>query len=165
MSNHDLNYEKAVIEAANKGDDLFGREALEIIAERIERGLFDSPLFAYLATNLRTYLDQGVPLERALGVESDANPGGRQKKYDETEIAAVDILLRYHADFSPEEANIWIEERIGADRRLVQRRRLEHDSTYNSSYASGLMESLSLDDLLHLSGSMREKVAEVLPHT
>lgn len=64
---------------------------LEIIAERIERGHFDSPLFPYLAINLRAYLDQGVPLERALGVESDANPGGRPKKYDETAIAAVDI--------------------------------------------------------------------------
>ena len=165
MSDHDLNYEKAVIEAANNGEDSYGREALEIIAERIERGLFDSPLFAYLATNLRAYLDQGVPLERALGVETDLNPGGRPKKYNDTEIAAVDIILRYHADFSSEEANIWIEKRIGADRRLVQRNRLEHDSKYNSSYASELMESLSLDDLLHLSGSMREKVAEVLPHT
>jgi hypothetical protein len=165
MSDHDLNYEKAVIEAANNGEDSYGREALEIIAERIERGLFDSPLFTYLATNLRAYLDQGVPLERALGVETELNPGGRPKKYNDTEIAAVDILLRYHADFSLEQANIWIEERIGADRRFVQKRRLEHDSTYNSSYASELMESLSLDDLLHLSGSMREKVAEVLPHT
>ena len=106
-----------------------------------------------------------MPLERALGVEPDFNPGGRRKKYNDTEVTAVDILLRYHADFSLEQANIWIEERIGADRRFVQKRRLEHDSTYNSSFASELMESLSLDDLLHLSGSMREKVAEVLPHT
>ena len=121
MSDHDLDYEKAVIEAANRGEDVYGREALDIIAERIERGLFDSPLFAYLATNLRAYLDQGVPLERALCVEPDLNPGGRPKKYNDTEIAAVDILLPHQALFSPEEANIWIEERIGADRRLVQR--------------------------------------------
>ena len=79
MSDHDLNYEKAVIEAANNGEDSYGREALEIIAERIERGRFDSPLFAYLATNLRAYLEQGVPLERALGVEPELNPGGRPK--------------------------------------------------------------------------------------
>ncbi len=165
MSEHDLNHEKAIIEAANRGEDVCGREALLLIAERIERGSFDSPLFAYLATNLRAYLDQGVPLERALGVEPDLNPGGRPKKYNDTEIAAVDIILRYHANFSPEAANIWIEERIGADRRFVQKRRLEYDSTYNPSYAFELTESLSLDDLLHLSGSMREKVAEVLPHT
>ena len=61
MSDHDLDYEKAIIKAANRGEDVYGREALEIIAERIDRGLFDSPLFAYLATNLKAYLVQGVP--------------------------------------------------------------------------------------------------------
>jgi hypothetical protein len=53
-----------------------------------------------------------VPLERALGVEPDFNPGGRRKKYNDTEVTAVDILLRNHAGFSLEQANIWIEERI-----------------------------------------------------
>ena len=56
LEEHDLNHEKAVIDAANRGEDVYGREALLLIAERIERGLFDSPLFEYLASNLRAYL-------------------------------------------------------------------------------------------------------------
>jgi hypothetical protein len=61
LEEHDLNHEKAVIDAANRGEDVYGREALLLIAERIESDYLNLPLFAYLATNLKAYLVQGVP--------------------------------------------------------------------------------------------------------
>ena len=64
-----------------------------------------------------------------------------------------------------EEANVWISENIGPDRRYIQQRRKRYDARYNDYGAERLMEARSLDDLLDLSGSLREKVAGVLPQT
>ena len=164
-SDHDRWFENQLIRRAEEGDPEAGRIALETIAGRIETRRYESPLFDYLATNIRAHLDDGIPLDRALGVEEEPNKGGASTKYDETELAAVDLILRDHAHFGPEKAVSWIHSNIGADRRLVQRLRLKYDARYNKFGAERLAESLDLDLLLHMSGSMREKVAEVIPHT
>ena len=69
------------------------------------------------------------------------NTGGRPRKYDDTEIAAVDLLLRDHCGLKAEEAIDWIAEEVGADRRYVQLRRKEYDARYNDFDAENLMES------------------------
>lgn len=108
------------------------------------------------------YVHHGIRLERAPEVEAE-NKGGRPPKYERTELAAVDILLRDYAKCKPEAALTWICENIGVDRRFMQRVRVEYDRRYNKHTDGPLMESLSRGLLLHLSGSMRQKVAEVLP--
>jgi hypothetical protein len=77
----------------------------------------------------------------------------------------VDLLLRDHAGFKPEQAIEWIEINVGADRRFVQLRRKEYDARYNDFGAKKLMESRPVDDLLELARSLREKVGGVLPQT
>ena len=163
-SDHDRWFENELIRRAEEGDPEAGRIALETIAGRIETRRYESPLFDYLATNIRAFLDDGIPLVRALGVEEEPNKGGRPRKYDKDELAAVDLILRDHANFGPEEAITWINANIHADRKLVRQLRREYDARYNK-FAERLAESLDLDVLLHMSGSMREKVAEVMPHT
>tara|TARA_Y100000593_G_scaffold86828_1_gene166311 strand:- start:618 stop:1115 length:498 start_codon:yes stop_codon:yes gene_type:complete len=165
MSENDNFYEKGLIQHADQGDSEAGRELLKIVASRIETREFDSPVFGHIASGIQAFLFEGVPLDRALGVESPPNKGGRPSKYDETELAAVDLLLRDHAHYAAEQAAEWIDEYIGADRRTVQRLRTAYDARYNKFGADKLMESLNRGDLIDLCGSMREKVAEVLPQT
>ena len=136
-----------------------------MVAAKIEARSFNTPLMDYLTESLRLFLDEQIPLDTALGVEATPNTGGRPRKYDDTEIAAVDLLLRDHCGLKAEEAIDWIAEEVGADRRYVQLRRKEYDARYNDFDAENLMESRPLDDLLDLAGSLREKVAGVLPQT
>ncbi len=161
MVNITEQHEKEMIERAQRGDAEAGRDALYSIALAIDAMQFDSLLLPYLSKCLLQF-NEGVPLERALNVE-EIKTGGRPFKYDDTQLAAIDILLRDYADYAPEESITWIVENIGADRRKIQRLRIEHDSRYNE-FDAPLMESLSKDLLLHLSGSMRENIAEVIPH-
>ena len=154
-------FERQLIKHAQRGDEEAGREILYTIALAIDAGRFDSPLFPFLADCLILFARDGVPLERALCVERDRNPGGKPSKYDSTELAAVDILLRDHAGFSPEQAVTWIKENIGADRRTVQKRRPDYDGRYNPG-SGPLMESLDRETLLHRSGSLRKTVAQAL---
>ena len=158
-------FEEEAIRRANEGDTDSARLVLELIAGRIDARLFDSPLFDYLASNLRLFLDNEISLERAFGIEPDLNRGGRPKKYDETEVAAVDLLLRDYAGLKPEKAIEWIEDNVGADRRFVQIQRQAYDARYNKYDRPALMESRSRDDLLEFSGSLREKVGRVFPQT
>ena len=158
-------YEQELIQRAESGDQEASRLILKELISHIDRKSFESPAFDYLASNLRLFLEEGIPLDRALGIESDVNRGGRPRKYDDTEVAAVDLILRDHAGKKAEGAINWIQENVGADRRYIQDRRKEYDSRYNKFGAKSLMESRSLEDLLVLSGSLREKVAEVLPQT
>jgi hypothetical protein len=158
-------FEQQLIEGAAKGDAEAGRELLESAAVRIHAKDYDSPVFPYLANCLLDYVKHGIRLDRALNVEED-NLGGRPPKHDRTTLAAVDILLRDHAQFKPEAALEWIRNNIDdIDRRYLQRVRAEHDSRYNEHTGENerLMESLNRDLLLHLSGSLRQKVEEVLP--
>jgi hypothetical protein len=165
MTETNIWFEQEIIRQADEGDSQAGRKALEIIASRIEIKQFDSPLFSYLAESIKEFLHEGISLDRALGVEDEPNKGGRPRKYDEVELAAVDLLLRNNAGFTPEEAVEWIEENVGADRRAIQRLRSAYDARYNKFGADKLMESRGQDDLLDMSGSMRKKVGGVLPQT
>ena len=158
-------FEKETIKRAQQGDPDAALLALQMAVENIEAHLVDTPLLGYLAENLRLFLYEQIPIDTALGVEPVPKTGGRPRKYDRTEIAAVDLLLRDHAGYKTEEANVWISENIGPDRRYIQQRRKRYDARYNDYGAERLMEARSLDDLLDLSGSLREKVAGVLPQT
>jgi hypothetical protein len=171
MSNQDYSlpdperFEQELIERAAKGDAEAGRELLESVAVRIYEKDYDSPVFPYLANCLLDFLQHGSRLDRALNVEAE-NLGGRRPKHDRTALAAVDILLRDHAHYKSEAALKWIMDNVdGVDRRYLQRARAEHDRRYNKHTDENgrLMESLDLESLLHLSGSLRQKVAEVLP--
>lgn len=153
-------FERELIERAQCGDADAGREALYSAALALDAQRLDSPLIPFLAECLHEYID-GVPLARALCVEKD-NTGGRPPKYDKDEIAAVDILLRDYGGYSPEDAIAWIDEYIGADRRTVQRIREAYDSRHNPTADYPLMESVNRDGLLHLSGSLRNTIADAL---
>ncbi|HEX2237136.1 MAG TPA: hypothetical protein VHJ19_01980 [Gammaproteobacteria bacterium] len=157
-------FERELIARAKAGDADAGKKILLNIALKIDLGQFDSELFPYLADCIWDFAYHGIRLDRALNVEAE-NKGGRPPKYETLELAAVDILLRDYANFRPEAALTWICENIGVDRRHMQRVRSEHDQRYNKHTDKPLMESCERDFLLHLSGSLRQKVAEVLPHT
>ena len=158
-------FEQQVGLRANLGDDEAAREMLDIIASRIETKRFDSALFSELAKNLRLFLNDGIPLDVALGVFKEPNKGGRPPKYNQVEVAAVDLLLREYAKFRPEKAATWINKNIGVDRRTIQRIRTRHDGRYDKISPKTWMESLDKELLLDLTGSMREKVTGVLPQT
>ena len=158
-------FEQQVGLRANLGDDEAAREMLDIIASRIETKQFNSALFFELAKNLRLFLDDGVPLGIALGVFKEPNKGGRPPKYNQVEVAAVDLLLREYAKFRPEKAATWINKNIGVDRRTIQRIRTRHDGRYDKSSSKTWMERYDKELLLDFTGSMREKVTRVLPQT
>ena len=158
-------FEQEVSLRADLGDDKAAREMLHIIASRIETKRFDSALFSELAKNLRLFLNDGIPLDIALGVFKEPNKGGRPPKYNQVEVAAVDLLLREYAMFRPEKAATWINKNIGVDRRTVQRIRTRHDGRYDKSSSKTWMERYDKELLLDLTGSMREKVTGVLPQT
>ena len=73
-------FEQEVSLRADLGDDKAAREMLHIIASRIETKRFDSALFSELAKNLRLFLNDGIPLDIALGVFKEPNKGGRPPK-------------------------------------------------------------------------------------
>ena len=154
-------FERDLIKDAKGGDAEAGRELLYSIALAIDGGRFDSLLFPFLADCLMQFVQDDKPLEQALCVKQDKKQG-RPQKYDKTELAAVDILLRDYSPRGPEDAIEWIDTNIGADRRTVQRIRGEYDSRYNKLTDGPLMESLPRDILLHLSGSLRRTVAGAL---
>ena len=158
-------FEKETIRRAERGDRDAALLALQMAVEKIEARILDTPLLDYLTENLRLFLDEQIPIDTALGVEAVTNTGGRPRKYVRHEIAAADLLLRDHAGFKLEEANDWISENIGPNRRYIQERRKRYDARYNDYGAEKLMESRSMDYLLDLAGSLREKVAGVLPQT
>ncbi len=140
---------------AKRGDAEAGKEALKTAVTALDTKDFNSPVIQYLARCLWDYVGNDIPLERALNVEDEPNKGGRKLKYDPVELMAVDVLLRYHAGMTPEEAIAWIDNNIGADRRTVQRIRVQ--------YAP--MEEMDRDLLLHSTGSLRKNLEDVLPHT
>ena len=144
-------FEKELIERARAGDEDAGREILYTLALAIDAGRFDSPLFPFLAECLLLFARDGVPLERALCVEKEPSRGGRPLEHD-SELAAVDILLRKHGGFTPEQALDWIEQSIGASRSTVRRLRV----TYTP------MQALERNLLLRLTGSLQVKAAEAL---
>src|SRR6476620_7270724 len=94
-------FERELIKRALQGDAEAGREILHKIALAIDSGRFDSPLFPFLAERLFEFVRDGVPLERALRVKSKST-GGAPLKYQPNELAAVDLILRDHAGFSPD---------------------------------------------------------------
>ena len=132
-------------------------KSLLVLRWPLMRGHWISPLFPFLAECLWLYVEQGVPLARALCVEGDKSAGGAPLKYDPIELAAVDLLLRDHAGFSPAEA---VAHRSGRTSALTVRpsqhggRRLILVTGRPQAHSC---ESLSRDDLLRLSGSLREK--------
>jgi hypothetical protein len=157
-------FKRQLIARAQRGDAEAGCEILREIALAIDAGGFDPILFPFHAECLWLFM-QGAPLDKALCVKGE-DQGGRPRKYDELELAAVDILLRDHAKLSVEDANAWIGERIGTDRTTVQRVRKNHDARYNPEAQQKhqqLMEAADRELLLHRSGSLRPIVAAALP--
>jgi hypothetical protein len=154
-------FEEETVKRAESGNQEAALFALELAIREIEHSYEKSKIIDYFVSKVRLFLDNGVSLERALGIHSNSKDGGRPKKYDPTEVAAVDLLLRDHAGFKPEQAIEWIEINVGADRRFVQLRRKEYDARYNDFGAKKLMESRPVDDLLELARSLREKVGGV----
>ena len=167
-------FKRQLIARAQRGDAEAGSEILREIALAIDAGGFDPILFPFHAECLWLFM-QGAPLDKALCVKAD-DRGGRPLKYDELALAAVDFLLRDHAKHSAEQANRWIEDRIGADRTIVQRARKAHkpmeaariarikqqiEDTTSDNREKKAKEA-DRDLLLHLSGSLRSKVAEAI---
>lgn len=154
-------FERDFIKLAKKGEADAGREILISIALAIVAGRFNSLFFPFLADCLKEFED-GVPLERALCVEQ-VKKRGRSRKHDQIEMAAADILLRDYADLRPAEARKWLEGILGTDQnKLLSEIRNEYDGRENEYTDKPLMESLSRNDLLHLSGSLRSAVAKKL---
>ena len=120
MSKPVLSWEEETILHANAGSETAGREALALIADRIDRRQFDSPLFDYLAQNLRLFLNEGLPISKALRIEPSAKKVRRPRKYNETEFMAAYFLLTDHGPLGIEAAFDWISEQTGADRSTLQ---------------------------------------------
>jgi len=139
-----------LIRLAEEGEAYAGREILETIAESIDAGKLDVLLFRFLADKLWLYLQDGVPLERALGVE-EFSQGGRKPHYSAIEILAVDTLLGQNG-FSKERAIEWIEEYMGASRTTVQN--IRRDLKFTRDFDKRA--------LLALAGSHRAVVAGIL---
>ena len=160
----DVAFELETIRRAEQGDSEAGRLALDMIACRLETAELDSPLFDYLASSIRAFLDEGIALGRALGVEEEKHRGGRPRKYEELEVAAVDLLLRDHASFKAEQAIDWLYKEFSIDRRTVQKIRKGYDSRRSSSEGD-LMDAMDRELLLHNAGSIRKNLEGVLPQT
>jgi len=109
--------------------------------------------------------EDGVPLERALGVEEqDQSQGGRPYKYNYCQIAAVDIVLRRYAGFKPSKALTWIKNNIGIDKGDVRKRiRPKFDSEFAENADGPLMDALSLKVLLVYTGKLRSELWNLLP--
>ena len=165
MSKSDFSWEQTTITQANAGSEQAGREALDLIVDRIAMRQFDSPLFDYLAENLELFLNKGVPLSRALKVEPAPKKGGRPRKYDENEIMAAYFLLTDHGPLGIEAAFDLISEHTGADRSTLQAIRREYDARYCKNGPKKMMESVDRDVLLLMIGSLREKVEEKISPT
>jgi hypothetical protein len=150
-------FKRELIKRAQGGDAEAGREILNLVVGAINSGRFDQQLFPFLADALVLYLKDGVELDRALGVEQ-FDVGGAPTKYDPDELAAVDVLLQFHLGRRPEQAISWIQENIGADRRAVQRLRNQYG--INEYYSNPKPEHR--DTLMHMAGSLRQKIAEVI---
>jgi hypothetical protein len=152
-------FERALINAAKKGDDEAGRGVLNQIVSAVTAGRFNSPVFPYLAECLSLFLEDGVPLERALCVEVEGKDG--RPPYDAIELTAVYILLTEYGGKPVEQAIRWIMDAVGCSRDTVIRCRKHCRSRYNKSGVP-LMEALSREDLLELSDRLREGVAQAL---
>jgi hypothetical protein len=152
-------FEYELIRRANRGDADAGMEILRNIVLRIDHKDYNSPLFPYLAECLWSYLHDGIQLDCALNVEAE-NKGGRPG-YDWTELAAVDVLLRFYKGDPAGKAIDWIECNIGASKDTVSRMR----AVYRLKHADAPFRRMDRETLLHFSGTFRQKVAKVLPQT
>ena len=105
-------FEEKTIRRAESGDQEAALFALELAIIEIEHSCEKSKTTDYFVSKVRLFLDDGVSLERALGIHSNSKDGGRPTKYGPTEVAAVDLLLGDHAGFKPEQAIKWIEDNV-----------------------------------------------------
>tara|TARA_R110002072_G_scaffold300788_1_gene478951 strand:+ start:1476 stop:1976 length:501 start_codon:yes stop_codon:yes gene_type:complete len=156
-----LQFELELIELAKEGDSEAGEEILKSIIRCIDGRRFDSPLFPFLANCLYEY-ERGIPIERALCIEKGRNVGGRPRKYDPDEIAALDIFLRRELGFKSEESLGWIEANVGMGKKEARELRKVYDARFHESKDLKLMESLDTDRLVHCIGSLWMKVAPLL---
>ena len=152
----------SLIKLAEAGNVEAARDVLEEFCEAVEMDAAPHPeILQYVARAFRGILES-VPLDRALGLEDDVNPGGTPKRYDDLELAAADILLRDHAGLKPGKAHQWLELNTQISKSQIGRIRREFDSRYNRHTDAPLMESISREDLLRLSGKLRQNLAGVL---
>lgn len=148
-------HELELISRAKAGDAEAGRHILRRVTLLLDTKHLDSPLIPFLSECLREF-EEGVPIERALCVETDVSRGGRPRKYVPAEVAAVDILLRRECGLGLDESLSWIEASIGVGRKEAREYRKQYDANFNSGASEPLSEQLEIDDLLSLSGSLRE---------
>ena len=160
-------FESELIRRTESGDAEAGREILRSLISHIDHRQWESSLFPYLSTCLSQYIDEGVAIERAVGLEDDAK-GGRPAKYNSMELMAVDALLRFHADYGLEEAATWMNEHIligssdsGPDRSTIQKLRRDFRPGLDAA-EEGLLKR---DTLIVMAGSLRENLRGVIPHT
>ncbi len=156
-------FEAETLRRANAGEVDAAREALRIVRRKLDTEAPRDPVIEYLLSNLSSYLDEGIPLDKALGLERQPRKTGRKPKIDPLELGSADIILRQYCGYSPETACMWLEKTTGADRRTVQRNRKTYDASYANRDTGPLSESLDLELLLYNAGSLRKNVASVLP--
>lgn len=142
-----------VIERANRGDAEAGRDLLRECSTGLMTGHLSPKLADYLSDCLWSFVQDGIPLERALNVETD-NVGGRPEEYDLFQVIATDVLLRRFAGMGKEAAAGWIEDEGGPKKRTVQTMRTEADLAK--------FESLDRDLLLHTAGRYAQKLVGVI---
>lgn len=152
------------ISNAREGSSSAGIDCLLALRDQIDRDQLKSahPIYGYISNCIWEYA-QNVPLERAFNLEEEPHVGGRPRKYDEHEVIAADVLLRRECGYGPEEANNWLAEKIGIDRRSVQLFRKIFKINARSKTFDSNIESLDSDFLFHSSGSLRKYLKEVLP--
>ena len=158
-----LQFELELIDRAKDGDPQAGEEILKAIVRHIDGRRIDSPLFPFLAECLYEY-ERGVPIERALCIEKEPNVGGRPSKYNDIEIAALEILLRRELGYSSGKSVNWVSDNVGIHRSEVRRIRKEFDSRFNDCVKSPdetLMDGSETEILFYSLGSLRKDVSWV----
>lgn len=148
--------EKEIVSRARDGSFAEAHQILCEISVLLKLGRLDSPYFEYLEECLDNYA-KGISLECSFNLNKEKNTGGVPKKYS-LDLAAVDALLRHHGKVNKSEAekiigsNI-VDNRDGLDLGgSIRRLRKEYD----------LLNTLTKEKLLSLTGEYRQKVVEVL---
>ena len=153
-------YEQATISQALEGDVEAGMEALRLFVFGSDTGNISPALLRYVADRIAEIAIEGKRPDIALRIHAKRKRG---PEYDHTEIAATYYLLLQEG-YLPEKAKQVMQENVfnqkqattgGVDRRTIERIAKDYAPT----------KKLPPHILLHMTGTVRKKVAPLIPNT
>ena len=147
------------LERANNGDTEAAQLALKWAREDLKQ--LDTPALKWLAENL-DQIAQGVPADRALGIEAEPKKGGPGYAVDPRKATALYLLLRDHHDQTNASAIEFVCGLLDIDDRTLRGYRAKFDSRYNDS-PTPLMNGLPERVLIRIAAEYLAKLAEQSP--